>query len=158
MWLIGLKILVVSGGCGSIPGLAQLIKDPALLQAAMRVADVAHIQCCHGYGIGLQLQLLFNPSSTSMCHKCGSKKKKNSKRVQLGSLIHVVSAWARKTGGPPSMLTPSLKEPITQCFQPLSPQGIFSFRVSFYGLNFSQHCYPRVIFLLTWWLTSKRPR
>ena len=36
---------------GSIPGLAQWIKDLALSQAAAEVADVAQIWCCHGYGL-----------------------------------------------------------------------------------------------------------
>ena len=38
---------------GLIPGLAQWVQDSALLQAAGKVADVASIPCCYGYGIGL---------------------------------------------------------------------------------------------------------
>ena len=41
---------------GSIPGLAQRVKDPALQQAAAQVEDAAQIQCCCGCGIGWQLQ------------------------------------------------------------------------------------------------------
>ena len=33
---------------GLIPGLTQWVKDPALLQAAVEVRDVARIRCCCG--------------------------------------------------------------------------------------------------------------
>ena len=33
---------------GSIPGLAQQVKDPALPETAVEVADVAQIHCCCG--------------------------------------------------------------------------------------------------------------
>ena len=50
---------------GSIPGLAQCIKDPALLKAAAQivdvVADAAPIQGCCGCGMDWQLQLQFEP-------------------------------------------------------------------------------------------------
>ena len=36
---------------GSIPGLAQWIKELVLLQAAMWFADVAWIPCCCGCGV-----------------------------------------------------------------------------------------------------------
>ena len=42
---------------GSIPGLAQWIKDLVLLQAVVLVADVAWIPRCCGCGAGWQLQL-----------------------------------------------------------------------------------------------------
>ena len=42
---------------GSIPGLTQWVKDSALLQVVVYVADVAQMQCCLGCGLGLQLQL-----------------------------------------------------------------------------------------------------
>ena len=41
----------------SIPGLAQWVKDLALLQAAARVADVARIWHFCGGAVGQQLQL-----------------------------------------------------------------------------------------------------
>ena len=44
---------------GSIPGLTQWVKDLALPQA---VAEAAHIQCCCGCIVGLQLHLQFNTS------------------------------------------------------------------------------------------------
>ena len=42
---------------GSIPGLAQWVRDLVLLQAAAEVTDVAQIWCCYGCGIGWRLQL-----------------------------------------------------------------------------------------------------
>ena len=61
---------------GWIPGLAQWVKDSALLQAATQDADVAWIQCCHDYGTGCQLQLQFDPWP----REGGKKRKKDSKR------------------------------------------------------------------------------
>ena len=46
---------------GSIPGLAHWVKDPALLQDAAYVTDVAQIQRCYSCGIGQHLQLHFSP-------------------------------------------------------------------------------------------------
>ena len=40
---------------GSIPGLAQWVKDLALLWAVVEVGDVAPIPCCCGCGVGQQL-------------------------------------------------------------------------------------------------------
>ena len=42
---------------GSIPGLAQWVKDLALLQAAVQVADATWIWLGCGCGVGQQLQL-----------------------------------------------------------------------------------------------------
>ena len=41
----------------SIPGPAQWFKDLALLPAVAKFAHVAWIWCCHGGGVGWQLQL-----------------------------------------------------------------------------------------------------
>ena len=37
---------------GSIPSLAQYVKDPALPQAAAKISDAAQIRCCYGCGVG----------------------------------------------------------------------------------------------------------
>jgi len=41
----------------SIPGLAQRVKDPAMLWAVMWAADTAQILCCCGCSVGQELQL-----------------------------------------------------------------------------------------------------
>ena len=54
---------------GSIPGLAQWVKDLALSQAAAEMADTAQIRrgCGCGCGAGWQLQLRLHPSPRN-CH------------------------------------------------------------------------------------------
>ena len=62
---------------GSIPGLAQWVKDLAMLRAVVSVVDVAWILHCCGCGVGRQLRLQLDsaPSlETSVCHGCGPKK------------------------------------------------------------------------------------
>ena len=46
---------------GSLPGLAQWVKDLALPQVVMQVANTARRPCCYGCVVGWQLQLQFNP-------------------------------------------------------------------------------------------------
>jgi len=46
---------------GSILSLTQWVRDPALPQAVMYVADLAQILRCCGCGVGQQLQLQFDP-------------------------------------------------------------------------------------------------
>ena len=43
------------------PGLAQWVKDSVLLSASVQVTDAAWIPRCSGCGVGLQLQLQFDP-------------------------------------------------------------------------------------------------
>ena len=40
---------------GLIPGLAQWVKDRALLRALVQATDAARIPCCCGCGVGQQL-------------------------------------------------------------------------------------------------------
>ena len=46
---------------GSIPGVAQWVKDQALPQALAWIADAARIQCCCGCGVGQQMKLWLDP-------------------------------------------------------------------------------------------------
>ena len=46
---------------GSIPGLAQQVKDPVLPRAVVYIADAAWIPCCCGSGVGQRLQLRLDP-------------------------------------------------------------------------------------------------
>ena len=62
LWLNRLRIQhCLPKDVGSIPGLTLWVKDPAMLQAAAQVTDMPWIQCFFGCGVGLQLQLQFNP-------------------------------------------------------------------------------------------------
>ena len=56
---------------GSNPGLAQWVKDLALLQAA---------QTLHRCGCDIGQKLQFPSLGTSICHKCSQKKKKKKKK------------------------------------------------------------------------------
>ena len=46
---------------GSIPGLTQWVKDPALLQAMVQIADAGQVWQCCGCDVGLSLWLQFDP-------------------------------------------------------------------------------------------------
>ena len=63
-----------------ILGLAQWVKDLALLQAVAWVADVAQIQCGCGCGAGWQLQLRFFPLAWELPYTAGAALKKKKKK------------------------------------------------------------------------------
>ena len=42
---------------GSIPDIAQWVKDLALPRAVVQVTDMVQDQCCYGCGVGWRLQL-----------------------------------------------------------------------------------------------------
>ena len=61
----------------SIPaGLAQWVKDLALLQAVIQVADVSQIGCCCGWGVGLSCSSNSASSlGSSICASAALKRK-----------------------------------------------------------------------------------
>ena len=79
---------------GSIPDLAQRVKDPALPWAVVQVADVARILRCYGCGVGWRLQLHLDgllawesPYTTDAALKDKKTKNKNKKNPQIGMVI-----------------------------------------------------------------------
>jgi len=66
-----------------IPGLAQWVKNLALLRAALWVVDAAWIWHCHGCGADRQLWLHFDPLAWKLPYAMGlalKKKKKKEKK------------------------------------------------------------------------------
>ena len=65
----------------SIPGPAQWVKDPILLQAVAQITVTAWIQCCYGCAVSLSCSSDSIPSlGNSICHSCGTKKQTNNKQ------------------------------------------------------------------------------
>ena len=82
LWLSGLRTRHhLCEDAGLIPGLAQLVKDQALLQAVAQVTDVTQIRCYCGHGIGYSHSTDLTPGlGTSICCRHGHKKKKKKKK------------------------------------------------------------------------------
>ena len=73
---------------GSIPALAQFVKDPALPWAVVWVTDVAQVPHCCGSGVDQWLQLRLDPSlRTSICCRSSSRNGKRQKGRQWGVLV-----------------------------------------------------------------------
>ena len=68
---------------GSIPGLAQCVKDPALLQAVVLVTDEVQIQHCCGCGIGHHCSSNLTPGLGTSNATGATTRRKKKKCLQI---------------------------------------------------------------------------
>ena len=80
---------------GSIPSLAQWVKDPVLLQAAVQVADAPQIQCCHCHGVGCSCSSSQTPGLGTYISTDVTTRRKNN-FFSLGN-SHVAQLWPQAT-------------------------------------------------------------
>ena len=108
---------------GSIPGLAQWVKNPALPWAVVQVADAARIWCRWGCGVGDSCSSDSTPSlGTSICCGCGSKK--TSINQSINKRPHPANSTHGARGhrlGPPRGLESTDRELGGSCFISLVP-------------------------------------
>ena len=82
---------------GSIPGLAQRVKDPALPQCATLVTDMAWIWCCRGSGVALSCSSDLTPSLGTSYATAEALKPKKETRRQCGPDIKTAPGqWSRQ--------------------------------------------------------------
>ena len=99
LWLSGLRTWCLCEDGGLIPGLTQLVKYLALLQAAAQVSDVAQIWCCHGCGVGLSCSSNSTPSpGIPICCRYGKNYflKKKFVDIQFKKKNIFFYSWKRK--------------------------------------------------------------
>ena len=76
---------------GSIPGLVQWVRDPALLPwAVTKVTDVARIWRCCGYSSDSTPSL-----GTSTCHRCGPKKTHTRRVIPVNMVLFWNMLWEK---------------------------------------------------------------
>ena len=77
----------------STPGLNQWVKDLALPQAVVQIADAPQIQPCCGCGIGQQLQLQYDPQTGNFHIAAGASLKRKKENVYLQKMVTYILGW-----------------------------------------------------------------